>query len=255
MYNDAFEVLQDRASKRTNRQNKRALRASNRAAHQLNRNGRHIQAAPQAPVMAPGVPPNVIMPGTAACAGTCFPNVGWLAPAITFLANNRRFAMSMSEDNAVVLPSSQPMILAAGTPAELARQCALAVQGQGVKTSATVVVASPVVDVTLSLAGTTTFGALVRITNSYLNFKFGRYEIQLLNNGVVQSIIQVKIMRVPADFLILSINNNNGLASVVPNAVTQVKFVAANNPCLVPASDVVDAESLNMKDLGDIVIS
>jgi hypothetical protein len=168
------------------------------------------------------------------------------------MANNRKFAMSAHPDNQVLLPDTQPLTLAYGTPAELARACAIAVQGVGNLKFAQALWAAA--DLTLSLAGTTVFGFLVRITNSFLNFKFGVYEATFRNNAVVQSKVLFKVTKIPAEFLVLSISNNNGMASVVPATIPDVQFLLAENAALVNASDVLYAESLNMKDLGDVTI-
>jgi hypothetical protein len=263
IYNDdpmVFESRQSAAENRAAKQNRvqqhQALIASRRAGKLTQRAARHptapqVQAGQFMPSYVPGMPTSYVAPGQPSCGGTCYPNTGWLGPAVTYMANNRKFAMSLSRDNQVFLPGTQPINLAHGTPIELARAMAIAVQGRGNLTDAGALWAAA--DLTLNLAGTTAFGVVVRFLNSYLNFKFGVYEIVVLNNAIEQSRIKVKIARIPAEFIILSIQNNNGTASVVPNQIPTVQFIAANNPFLVNASDGLYAQSLNMKDLGDVV--
>jgi predicted nicotinamide N-methyase len=59
----------------------------------------------------------------------------------------------------------------------------------------------------------------------------------------------------PVELIILSVNSASGLASVIPTTAGAIKFVAADNPALVPLQDFLSAETLNMKDLGDVIVN
>jgi hypothetical protein len=158
----------------------------------------------------------------------------------------------MHPENQIVIPSTMPILLAHDSPVSLLNACLVAVQGQGAKFFGQQLVPTPLADFTISLAGTTVFGTLVRLSNSYLNFKFGAYRAQLLNNGVLTTEVVIKVARIPCEFIMLNISNINGVGSVVPNAIPQVRFLNADNPAFVAASDVVYCETLNMKDIGDV---
>jgi hypothetical protein len=129
----------------------------------------------------------------------------------------------------------------------------LAVQGDGTK--GIIEAAWPAVpaDTTIAIgAGTKVFGALVRISNSVLNFKFGTYKFSLLDVAVVRATVWVRVRKLPMEIIILNISNVSGLGSIIPNTDARVRFLLADNPTLV-SGDILYAESLNMRDIGDPV--
>jgi hypothetical protein len=203
----------------------------------------------------PGMPQNMpTLPG-ASCAGQCFPNVGWLGSIMTYLGANRRFAMSLNKYNQVFLPSAQPLILAHDSPSSLINACMLAVTGDATKVVAQASWPTPAADTTLSLGIAKVFGALVRITSDMFNFKYGTYRVQFLDGAVIRSEVFVRVTSLPVELIILSVNSASGLASVIPTTAGAIKFVAADNPALVPLQDFLSAETLNMKDLGDVIVN
>jgi hypothetical protein len=54
------------------------------------------------------------------------------------------------------------------------------------------------------------------------------------------------------EVIILNISNVSGMGSVIPNTDARVRFLLADNPTLV-SGDILYAESLNMRDIGDPV--
>jgi hypothetical protein len=252
-YVDPATGMPIEASSRAGRQRINQIKRGRRQQKRASRRGApQLQAGYTPTPQSVGLPSAAIPPGQASCAGSCFPNIGWLGYWLGQLGNTRRIAVSMHPENQIVIPSTMPILLAHDSPVSLLNACLVAVQGQGAKFFGQQLVPTPLADFTISLAGTTVFGTLVRLSNSYLNFKFGAYRAQLLNNGVLTTEVVIKVARIPCEFIMLNISNINGVGSVVPNAIPQVRFLNADNPAFVAASDVVYCETLNMKDIGDV---
>jgi hypothetical protein len=200
-----------------------------------------------------GLPSAALTPYSSSCSGACFPNVGWMGPALSAMGAARRWVMSMDPENQLIVAQGQPLLLAHDSPASLTNACALAVQGDGTKNIQEVAWPAVPADTTLTLtAGIKVFGVFVRISNSVLNFKFGTYNFRLLNGATVSGDVFVRVKKLPVEIVMLAITNVSGLASVTTNAAASVLFPLATNPSLL-TPDVLYCETLNMRDMGDVI--
>jgi len=173
------------------------------------------------------------------------------------MAAQSRFAISLDPENQVFVNSTDPLLLAYPDPYQLLTACQLAVQGDATKAFNQIVVASPVVNVTLAVStGTKVFGLKIRITDSVLNFKFGTYQIQFIDAAstapVVRATFNVIARKLPVEVVCLSISNAAGLATIVPSTDAGIRVLAASNTALTPAQDALYVETLNQRDLGYI---
>jgi len=188
---------------------------------------------------------------------------GWLAPALSNMAGQGRWAYSLNPDNDVIAGTGMPLEGMSTTPNALVNACEIAVAGASGKNFGSFAwPASPAagtITLTTNL-NATLFGVLVRISNSTNLFKFGTYEIQLENNGVVTGYVLIQAATLPVEVVILSINNNAGKGVVVPNPTPSVVIPYSATPGAIGnlnagsfgTGDVIYAESLNMRDLGNI---
>jgi hypothetical protein len=177
--------------------------------------------------------------------------VGWLAPVIDRLARDRRWALSLNKNNQLVVSDGYPLELMAASPSDIVSNARIATAGQTKKVQAQAVWPAVAADTSLTLTGTTVFGVRIRITNSIQNFKFGTYNVQVLNGATIIADFNVQANQLPVDIIVLTISSGNGKASIVGVTNPIVKFLAATNPALV-SGDVLYAESLNARDLGDL---
>jgi hypothetical protein len=185
------------------------------------------------------------------------PQTGWLGPALSALASQSRFAISLDPENSIFVNTTNPLILAYPSPDALLAACQMAVQGDATKGFNQAVVANPVVNVTLAAAtGTKVFGLRIRITDSVLNFKFGTYQINFTDatstTPVVRATFNVVARKLPVDVICLSVSNSAGLATVVPSTDAGIQVLAASNAALTPGQDALYVETLNQRDLGYI---
>jgi hypothetical protein len=205
-----------------------------------------------APVQAGHVTPTVIARNQI---GTKQPiyKFGWVGSTLNKMADTRRWAWSFNPNNQIILTGTsgiqQPLLMIHTSPAEVLNAARLAVQGNSFKIISQAAWAGA--DLSLTLTGATVFGVRVRVTNSVLNFKYAAVNIRVLNGATLSSEIWVQTNQLPLDVMILTITNANGLASVVPITNPVVTFLLANNAGLV-AGDIMYAESINMRDIGDI---
>jgi len=179
------------------------------------------------------------------------------------MAGQGRWAYSLNTENDVIDGTAMPLEGMATTPNALVNACEIAVAGASGKnfgsTAWPAVPAAQTITLTTNLTATV-FGVLVRISNSTNLFKFGTYEIQLLNGATVIGYVLIQAATLPVEVVILAINNNAGKGIVVPNAVPSVVVpysavagaIGNLNAGSFGTGDVIYAESLNMRDLGNI---
>lgn len=177
---------------------------------------------------------------------------GWIGKALSVMGNTRRWAVSLNPSNQIIINQSFPLMMVHDSPVEVLNACRIAVQGEGAKTINQSLAPSPAANFTVSAGTKKVFGVRVRISNSVLNFKFGTYNIQLLDGAVLLGQVFVVVKELPLDIVMLGISNVSGQATIIPIAVPNVTMNSADNPALVAGSDVVHAESLNMRDIGNI---
>jgi hypothetical protein len=207
------------------------------------------------PLVGGGMPiplsnPGSIMPNLPSmCGSTCSPGFGWIATVLATLVQQGRFCLSLDPENQVIPTSTQPLTLGYNDPSVLLQACLLAVQGDGTKNFAQALWAGA--DLTVAPATARVFGLRIRISNSVLNFKFGAYQMNFLDNATVRSTVLVQVRKLPVDLIILSISNTAGMATVVPTTLPGIQFLLASNPALVNG-DVIYAETLNQRDIGNI---
>lgn len=188
---------------------------------------------------------------------------GWIGPAIGTLGNTSRWSCSLNPDNEIVAAQGYPLATLATTPAALLNAAMIAVAGSAGKTATSAVwdVATPAaVSLDLTINTTIAFGARVKISNSINDFTFATYEIQLAQDTTVLSYIWVEVTSLPVDIIILAINFNAGQATIVGDSSPHVIFPYSTTPgdignlnaASFQAADVLYAETLNMRDIGNI---
>jgi hypothetical protein len=188
---------------------------------------------------------------------------GWIGPALSQMGNTSRWAVSMNPDNEIVAANGYPLETLATTPTALLNACYIACQGQAGKTYATIAQPGTPAAATLTLTANTAnaFGARVRISNAITAYKYATYEIQFATGTTVLSYILVQVVSLPCDIIILGISNNAGKANVIGNTAPAVIFpfsatagaIGNLNYGSMAAGDVLYAETLNMRDIGNIV--
>jgi len=187
---------------------------------------------------------------------------GWIGAAIGTMGNTSRWACSLNPDNEVIAAQTYPLEGLFTTPAALLNAANIACAGSSGKTIATAQWPAVAAATTLTLTANTSvaFGARVKISNSVTNFKFGTYEIQLATGATVLSYVFVQVTSLPVDIVILAINNNAGKATVVGDSAPAVIFpysavagaIGNSNAGSMVAGDFLYAETLNMRDIGNI---
>jgi hypothetical protein len=190
---------------------------------------------------------------------------GWMATAISDMGNTQRWAASLNPDNIIVAANTYPLETLYTTPVSLLNACMIACAGAAGKTYAAATwpaqgTATPV-PLTLTANTTTAFGAYVRISNALTTFKFASYEIQFGISGTVYSSILVEVTSLPVEIIILSISNAAGKATVIADNAPVVTFpsnaTSGNtgnvNYGSLAVGDVLYAETLNMRDIGQLV--
>lgn len=179
---------------------------------------------------------------------------GWLNEALQELGEKQRWVWAPTTGNRVtVIGTSMPLFTTWTDPFELLQQARLAISGIGSKVIKQTKWPTPAADTTLDLSATKAFGVRVRITNNQTTFKYGAYQIELLDNATTISTVLLEGIKAPAEVIIMNTSNVAGKASIIRNDQPKVKFVAADNPSLVADSDILIAETLNMRDIGDLV--
>lgn len=178
---------------------------------------------------------------------------GWVAPLFSRMGQTRRWAWSLNPNNQVIVTGTstiqQPLLMIHSSGSEVLNAARLAVQGKSEKIIQQAAWAG--VDLSLTLNGTTVFGVRVRCSNSVLNFKYGAVNVRLLDGATLRGEVWVQTNQLPLDIILFAITSANGLASIVPIVNPVVTFLLANNAALV-AGDILYAESLNMRDIGDV---
>jgi hypothetical protein len=174
---------------------------------------------------------------------------GWIGPILSLMANNRRWINSINPSNQVIMSTGYPLLMLHSTPGDVLNAARLAVQGHASKVIAQSVWAAA--DNTLTLTGSVVFGVRIRVSNAITTFKFAAVNVQVLNGATVIADFYVQVNQLPLDVIVFTTSNANGLASIVPVTNPIVKFLLATNPTLA-TGDALYAESLNMRDIGDI---
>lgn len=180
-------------------------------------------------------------------------SIGYLGPVITRMANDRRWALPQTDDNSVIVKQEYPLQLLPTTPDQLLvalRQNAL---GDAIKVYEQDNMPSDGSDLTVDLGNVRCFGVRVRLADSPLNFKFGAYYITLKDG--TRSVAEVVLLatKVPADVILLGISNNGGQASPATIANPVVVISGSTAGSATTATLDVFVESLNLRDLGDLV--
>jgi len=240
-----------------NRQNflrRDALQKVNRNPRMIMRDARRMRDASQASPQTSG---NRITPGQA------LRQFGWIAPALTEMGNSARWAYSLNPDNDVVAAPGYPLESLATSPAALINAASIAVAGSSQKIAASAAWPAVPAAVTLDIsagATNTVFGAFIRLSNSTQVFKYGTYEVQIAIGATVVSYVYIQVASLPCEVVVLTINNNAGKATVIGDNNPQVIFpysaapgVGNLNAGAMNAGDVLYAEGLNMRDIGNIV--
>lgn len=180
---------------------------------------------------------------------------GWLAPIFSKMGQTRRWAWSLNPSNQVIVTGTstvqQPLLMLHTSGTEVLNASRLAVQGKSEKIIGQTVWPAVAADTSVTLTGTTVFGVRVRVSNSVLNFKYGAVNVRLLDGVTLRGEVWVQVNQLPLDIIVLAIAFANGLGSIVPIVNPVITFLLANNAALV-SGDVLYAESLNMRDIGDI---
>jgi hypothetical protein len=193
---------------------------------------------------------------------------GWMGQALGDMGNASSWADSLNPDNQIIIPQGYPLESMATTPAALLNACLIACAGNGVKNYASVSITAPAAGtpqtINLGVTATQAFGIRVRISNALTSFKFGTYEIILASAATVASAISYVLVQVgslPVDVIILAQSNTAGKGTIIgtttPYLVIPFNTVASGLPGginlgSVVAGDVWYAETLNMRDIGNI---
>lgn len=176
---------------------------------------------------------------------------GYMGKVLTKMANTRRWAVASVDSNGIVINQAYPLQLLQQTPTDLLNAVRIASQGSAVKAYAQSLMPAAGADLTLNLGSVRSFGVRVRITDSPLNFKFGAYQVQLLDGASLLGEIVVVAAKLPAEVFILGISNAGGQATATTIANPQVKVIgSANGSATVSQSTSAWAETLNLRDIG-----
>jgi hypothetical protein len=173
---------------------------------------------------------------------------GYFAPYITSMANTRRWAQSIDENNSIVVEQSYPLQLVATSPIDLLNNCKIAAQGSAVKSIVTG--SGGAADATLTLGAVKSFGVHVRISDSPLNFKFGSYNVTLKDGATDLGSVYVLANRLPVDIYLLGVSNSGGQAQVTSINNPVVVVQGSTNGSSVTTTTALWAETLNMRDIG-----
>jgi len=181
--------------------------------------------------------------------------VGWVASLMSKMGQTRRWAWSLNPANQIIITGTptiqQPLLMVHSSGGEVLNAARLAVQGKADKIIAQAAWPAVPADTSLTLTGTTVFGVRVRVSNSVLNFKYAAVNIRVLDAAVLRGEIWIQVNQLPLDVIIFTIAYANGLASIVPVVNPIITFLLLNNVGLV-SGDILYAETLNMRDIGDI---
>jgi len=232
---------------------------------------------------------------------------GWMSQVLPAMIGSRAWIFPLSERTEVIPAQPYPMFTQATSAAAVANAAHVAVQGQAVKQfgSQGVVAASGVQYIDCgygiaasqaALAGTpnnpvTVFGLRVKITNSPLNFKYGVYNVAVVDNlvggkytsgaavngsipvtalsnvtwtpGTISTNVLAEAYVRPAtnvaDFVILCITTNGGQAGITaakqPWLGINLAASSFNSGTAGTAQDFVSIESLNERDIGTMIDS
>jgi hypothetical protein len=175
--------------------------------------------------------------------------IGWLAPVLQVMGKNRLWAMPLSDGTSLVPVQGQPLFLKQDNAQDLYGACKTAVAGRGDKEfSLTTQVAVPV-DQVLNFTQPA-FGLRVKLSNSPLNWKYSRYDLQIGDAAVAQGRLMARSASMPVDLVMFGISNTGGQASVIRLATPRLTLTAASSGTVL--GDVTDAETLNERDLNSL---
>lgn len=175
-------------------------------------------------------------------------DIGWMQNIILSAAEARAIAYPISSRTEIIVAQGYPIYLTASSGNQIIAACKIAAQGSGNKAVATALMASPPVDTTLDLTTIQSFGVRVKIADSLNNFKYGIYDVQLLDGATVLSEVFVRAATNVVDFIMFGISNIGSQASIKPIAHPEVKVLAASSS--LAAGNSFTAETLNERDLG-----
>jgi hypothetical protein len=183
---------------------------------------------------------------------------GWLGQAITIAGNTRRYAVSLVPENEVIIDQSYPLQMIHQTPKEVLTACRIAVQGVGIKSVVSGLLAALGADTTFTPlpANTKSFGVRLTLGDNVTSFKFGTYTVSLLDNATTLAKVYIVAKKQPIDLVLFGFTNVGGLASIVPISQPVVSVIgSANGSPTVTSSTAAWVETLNMRDIGIITKS
>jgi len=182
---------------------------------------------------------------------------GYMGPVLTAMANTRRWCVVSRCENSVIINQAYPLQLLQQSPLELLNAVKIAAQGSAVKATSQAIMPAAGADLTLNLGVVKSFGVMVRITDSPLNFKFGTYTVQLLDGAVILGQVYITGAKLPVEIYLLGISNAGGQATAASIANPQIKILgsaAVTDPsATVSSSTYVFAQTLNMRDIGSVL--
>jgi hypothetical protein len=182
----------------------------------------------------------------------CGPQLGWpaLLNALSVMAQTGRWAYALDGNSEVQPLTAYPQMHIHSTVGSLQAAVRIALRGSGGFNIVTATAPTPVVaDLSVNLGAVRSFGVRVTLTNSINAFRFSVYKLNVLDNATIQTELFLRAPRIPADVLILSVNNINGFMTIVELAIPVVTIVFATSPSLA-AGDTLSVATLTLRDLG-----
>lgn len=181
---------------------------------------------------------------------------GYMGPVLTAMANTRRWAVVSRAENSVIINQAYPLQLLQQSPLELLNAVKIAAQGSAVKATQQSVMPAAGADLTLDLGSVKSFGVMVRLTDSPLNFKFGTYTVQLYDGATHLSTVYITGAKLPVEIYLLGISNAGGQATAASIQNPQVRIIgsaaATDASATVSSSTYVFTQTLNMRDIGAV---
>jgi hypothetical protein len=165
------------------------------------------------------------------------------------MADQSAFCAPRVLRNEIVVEGTYPKASGYTSSIEMARAAQTAIQGEATKEIANFVfpdAASLLLNQDIALA-TPAFGVQVTIGGSALNFVKGIYQVTLQDGATPLASFYLYCSEAYAQFILLGISNNGGIALLRRIAVPTLRVVAAGSNNFIGESVVV--ESLNARDL------
>jgi hypothetical protein len=190
--------------------------------------------------------------------------LGYLAEAVTMLANFKVWALALTEGADVIPIQGQPLQMVGKSPTDILADCKIAAQGSSAKsyalgvfsaTAATALVLNPLAATVI----TRVCGLRIKISDSLTTFRPGAFYVSIVDTasaGAVNS--QLVIYPTKAcgcvEVIVMGISNLGGQAQIAPIGNPTLTFANsgdATNPSSANAGATnVWVESINMRDIG-----